>query len=78
VPKKQRKKIKSQSRHSKRQERKKIKKKRPITSACDGLTRVRQWLIPAFEMAGMGKTTKKNPKNESGSFWKFFFKGGQT
>ena len=26
----------------------KIKKKRPITSACDGLTRVRQRLIPAI------------------------------
>ena len=27
---------------------KKIKKKRPITSACDRLTRVRQGLIPAI------------------------------
>ena len=30
--------------------------------------------FPPFETAGMKKKIKK--KNESGSFWKFFFKGG--
>jgi len=34
--------------------------------------------FPPFETAGMGKKTKKKPKNESRSFWKIFFKGGQT
>jgi len=34
--------------------------------------------FPPFKTAGMGKKTKKKKKNESGSFWKIFFKGGQT
>ena len=34
--------------------------------------------VPPFETAGMKKKTKKKKKNESGSFWKIFFKGGQT
>jgi len=31
--------------------------------------------FPPFETTGMRKTTKKNPKNESGSFWWLIFKG---
>ena len=32
--------------------------------------------FPPFETAGMGKKTKKKIKNESGSFWNFFFQRG--
>ena len=35
--------------------------------------------VPPFETAGMEKKTKKKKiKNESESFWNFFFKGDQT
>jgi len=54
------------------------KKNGPITSACDGWTRVGHTFSPAIWNGGNGEKDKKKTKNESGSFWKKNFKGGQT
>jgi len=72
--------LKSHSRQSKRWEpKKKSKKNRPISQPVADYHVSGVGLFPPFETAGMGKRTKKkNSKNESGSFWKFFLKGGQT
>jgi len=68
-------KIKSQSRHFKRRERKKkikknVQSRQPVTVGhVSGIGS-----FPPFETAGMEKTTKKKPKNKSGSFWKKILK----
>jgi len=77
VPKKRKKIIKSQSRHSKRQERKiflkkNVQSRQPVT---DGHVSG-NGSFPPFETAGMGKTTKKKPpKMKVGHFGIFFLKG---
>jgi len=58
-------------------DKKKFKKKTVQSRLCDVGHVSRAYSVPPFETAGMKKKTKKK-KNESGSFWKFFFKGGQT
>jgi len=56
---------------------KKFKKKnRPITSACDGWTRVGHRFSPAVSNGGNGeKDKKKKPKMKVGHFGNFFSKG---
>ena len=51
-----------------------LKKKLSNHVACDGWTRVTHTFNPAIWNGGNEEKDKKK-KNESGSFWKYFFKG---